>query len=184
MREGGVRPGVGKDGGAERGGVHPGVGMGGGKGGAARWVWVAAAVVALAAGWEAWGYQVAFVTDAAGPRALPLLAVALMLAGSVALALRPHTGAPGSGPGETGIVRPVLAGALFLAIPFLIPWLGFMVTAGGAMAGLAMLLGAPLTRALAAGSAIAVALYLLFVYALGVPLPVGALFLAPTPGGG
>lgn len=183
--------------------MQPGIGMDGGKGDAARWAWGAAALLALAAGWEAWGYRVAFVTDAAGPRALPLLAAGLVLAGAVALALRPRVGSaqdgdpggrrgvgrrrgPGGrrGLGGAGILRPVLAGALFFTIPVLISWLGFMVTAGGAMAGLAVLLGAPLSRALAAGSAIAVALYLLFVYALGVPLPVGALFLAPTPGAG
>ena len=145
---------------------------------------MAVAALALLAGWEAWGYRVAFVTDAAGPRALPLLAVGLLLAGALALALRPARTTGGGTSQAGGILRPLGAALLLGAVPVLISWLGFMITAAGAMAGLAMILGAPRSGAIVAGSVTAVGLYLLFVYGLGVPLPVGSLFLAPAPGGG
>ncbi len=149
----------------------------------ARWGWAAMALLALAAGWEAWGYRVAFVTDAAGPRALPLLAAGLLLGGALTLSFRPMVAARGGANQTAALVRPTAAATLLLAIPFLLPWLGFMVTTGGAMAGLAMLLGGRPSRALIAGAVTAAVLYLLFVYGLGVPLPVGSLFLASASGG-
>jgi putative tricarboxylic transport membrane protein len=147
--------------------------------------WAAAGLLGLVASWEAWGYRVAFITDAAGPRALPLFAASLLVLGALGLVIRPEDGPVGASiSGGAGLRRPLAAAALLFVIPVAIPWLGFIVTAGGAMAGLAMLLRGRPGPALFAGLTTAAALYALFVYALGVTLPVGSLFLASGSGGG
>jgi putative tricarboxylic transport membrane protein len=112
------------------------------------------------------------MVDPVGPRVFPLVAVGLLLIGAAWMMLRP---APDSGPYPSlHIALTILALA---AVPILIPWLGFVVTVGGAMGAVALLMGGRAVASGIAAIAIAAALFLVFVYLLGVPLPVGRLFL-------
>lgn len=152
---------------------------------------------------EASGFHVRFLTDPVGPRGLPVLAGVLVLAAGIALAARPgqpapsghpepdgtggEGGAPGAAepatPGEKGEVGGrgawirvgVLAGAL-LAYSALLPPLGFTLSTTGVLWLTGSLFGGRPLRALLTGCGLSVGLWLLFVEALGIALPVGWLW--------
>jgi putative tricarboxylic transport membrane protein len=132
-------------------------------------------LLALATAWLARGFRVSFPADPVGPRALPLFAAGLLAAAGLSLLLRP--GPPGPAvPRDARFPLAVAVGVL-AAYPVVLPLLGFVASTTAAMGVLAVLFGAPPVRALVATSALAGALYLFFAYALGVPLPIGRLFL-------
>jgi putative tricarboxylic transport membrane protein len=137
---------------------------------------VGLALFALAAsyGLEATRYAVAFAADPIGPRAAPWLLAGLLAVFGAALAWRP---APLPVlPTATGLARVGLATTITLAYALLLPWLGFVLATALAMAGLAALAGGPPRRAFATALAFTAALYYLFVFALGLDLPVGRVF--------
>ena len=84
------------------------------------------AAVGLAAGLEAMTFDVAFMTDPVGPKALPMLvAITLILAGAgMIVRPRPDVDVP---PRDT-VLRMGLAGLSFLAYALLLPWLGFFLS--------------------------------------------------------
>jgi len=129
-------------------------------------------ILALSAGGLALGFRVNFMVDPVGPRAFPLVAIGLLLIGAAWMVARPTSDS------EPPPSLPIALAAIALAaVPILISWLGFVVTVGGAMAALAFLMGGRLIASGIAALAMAAALFLLFAYLLGVPLPVGRLFL-------
>ena len=157
---------------------------------AARARLVAAAAVVLSAvaiALEATTFDVAFPTDPLGPKAFPLVAAALLVLGGGALvreARREEQAAKGSeatvadGPAAEGPAvgsgRAIaLATLSFVVYAFLLAPLGFVPATTLEFAVLARLFGGPLGRGAAAGLVFAVALYALFVYGLGLPLPLG-----------
>ncbi len=173
-------------------------------GGPDRVAGMALAATGCVAGFLATDFQVRFITDPVGPRALPLLAAGLLLLGGATMAWRPETRAspaPGASPGAVGApdglqaappegrdasavpgaLRPLLAVAAMALVPLLFPELGFVLSVGLALAVIARLAGGSALESAAAALGLSGGLYLLFVYVLGVPLPVGRLFLA---GGG
>lgn len=129
-----------------------------------------AAVVA----WHSRTFRVAFLTDPLGPRALPLLAAGVLAVCGVVLLRRP--GPEPAWPGRAGLARAARGAAVFALYGLLLEPLGFGVATTGAVAGLGILFGGRPRRTLLAGAVVSGALWLLFVVALGIPLPLGALF--------
>lgn len=131
-------------------------------------------VLGVAAGLEATTFDVAFLSDPVGPKALPyLVAVALIVSG-IHQARAP---APGIRWPERGtLARMVLAASVFLGYALVLPWLGFLLSTTLVVAALSHLFHAPPRRSVPAAAALAVALWLLFVWVLALPLPVGRLW--------
>ena len=122
---------------------------------------------------EATTFEVGFLTDPVGPKALPLLVgVLLTLAGAHALA-RPG---PAPWPERAALTRVAAAVVLFLLYGVALAPLGFFLSTTLAVAGLGLLYGAPAGRAGAAAMVLAAALWVLFVRVLALPLPVGDLW--------
>jgi putative tricarboxylic transport membrane protein len=161
---------------------------------AALGVVAAAAAIAL----EATTFDVAFPTDPLGPKAFPVVAAVLLALGGLALvrdarADRAKTavaqaaaGEPdgaAAGVGESGAERPeagagrriALGTASFVVYAFLLAPLGFVLATTLEFAVLARLFGGPAGRGAAAGLLFALLLYALFVFGLGLPLPLGIL---------
>ena len=169
------------------------------------WGWgilAACLIVAI----EAFGFRVSFPTDPVGPRAFPLMGILLVAMGSAALlgssastadadgeaaADGPANDSPGvpaagsdaGGPADASEHRgPEGARAILAATSSLVAYalvlvpLGFVVATAAEFTILALLFGGRWTRALPAGIAVSLLLQVLFVYGLGLPLPVGALF--------
>ncbi len=152
---------------------------------AERWAGALLLTVTLLAGIAAWGFRVNFIADPVGPRAFPLVALALMAVGAGWMVWRPEGRGMAEAEPEAGepslprtpILRVLPALLAMALVPVLLPTLGFVVSVGGVMWVLALLMGGRMGPAALAALALAGGLFLLFVYGLGVPLPVGELFL-------
>jgi putative tricarboxylic transport membrane protein len=135
-----------------------------------RWA-LALAVLGLTVGATAVGFRVAFVTDPLGPRAFPWLAAALFCAAAFGLWVRPGPDgtwpAAGSRKRLTGVMLSLVAWSI------LMPVLGFVPSTTVEVAFLGRLFGARPLPGLAAGLALSTALWILFGFALGLPLPIG-----------
>ena len=142
---------------------------------AERWVGVVLLLLAVAAAWLARGYRVSFIADPVGPRAFPLLGAALIAIGATRMVARPvaHAVWPTGGM----FVRLAAAATALALYPLLLPLLGFITATGALMWALALLFGGRGVGAAVTAVLIAAGMYALFVYALGVPLPIGRLFL-------
>ena len=132
-------------------------------------------LLAVATAVEAMTFDVAFPTDPLGPKAFPLLAAGILLAGGVLLIRRP--GSEPEWPGRRGWARVVAAGAFLLVYAAVLDVVGFFLGTTILTAALARLLGGPRWRSLAGGAVLAATLYVLFSYLLRLPLPIGSLFL-------
>ena len=123
---------------------------------------------------EATTFDVAFLTDPVGPKALPLfVATTLALAGASMMA-RPRDSV--SLPPGSAAVRMAGAAAAFLVYAAVLPWIGFYLATTLVVAALAVLYRGPVKGGLAAGLVLTTALWLLFVSLLALPLPVGELW--------
>lgn len=132
-------------------------------------------LLGTAVGLEAVTFDVAFLTDPVGPKALPLLvAVMLVVAGLRAVA-RPRDDL--SLPEAGTIVRVAGAVAAFLLYAVALPWIGFFLSTTLVVTALALLFRGPPARALASAAILSGVLWLLFVRALSLPLPVGDLWI-------
>ncbi len=139
-------------------------------------------LAALAVALEATTFDVAFPTDPLGPKAFPLVAAGLLVLGGGALLLEARRAAAEASATEpardAGAVpgggHPVpLAAASFIGYALLLAPLGFVPATTVAFAVLARLFGGTWMRGAAVGLVFALLLYALFVYALGLPLPLG-----------
>lgn len=134
----------------------------------------AVCVVASAAmAWAAQDYAAAISYEPVGPRAFPLLlATGLGLSG-LWLVLRPTTGAEAF----QGVPwKPTaLSAVAVLTYALLFQWLGFPLATALMAAPVGMAFGGSWKQSLAGGSALGLALYLLFDKLLDVVLPVGPL---------
>lgn len=142
---------------------------------AERWIGAVLLLCAVAAAWLARGYRVSFIADPVGPRAFPLLGAALVAIGAARMLVRPAARAVWPAGGL--LVRLAAAAAVLALYPLMLPLLGFIAATGALMWALALLFGGRGARAVFTAFLIAAAMYALFVYALGVPLPIGRLFL-------
>lgn len=126
-------------------------------------------------GLEATTFEVRFMTDPVGPKALPyLVALMLLLAGAQGL-LRPDPA--GSWPARSAIPKLVAATLVFLTYSVALAPLGFFLSTTLVVAALSHLYGAPARRGVPAAALLSGALWLLFVYLLALPLPVGTLWM-------
>lgn len=131
--------------------------------------------LALATALEARTFRVAFLTDPIGPRALPWLAAALLALGGILLWRRPDP--DGFWPTWPGALRVGTTVAASLAYAALLQPIGFIAATALLVALLARMFGGRLLPSALAGLLLAAGLYTLFALVLGVPLPIGALFL-------
>lgn len=134
----------------------------------------ALALLGLAVGAEATTFDVLFLTDPVGPKALPLVSAAILVGSGLVLAARPGVG--GSWPGRPVAIRMAGAVAAFGAYAALLAPLGFVVATTATVAGLSMLFEGPWKKSLGAATALSVVLWYLFVWVLGLPLPLGAVW--------
>jgi putative tricarboxylic transport membrane protein len=123
---------------------------------------------------EASTFEVAFLTDPVGPKALPYLAAVVFLAAGARLVLRPDD-AP-SWPARAVGLRMVGAVGAFVVYALTLAPFGFWLSTTVVMGLLSGLFGGPARRGWAVGAVFAAALWVLFVNVLGLPLPVGALW--------
>jgi putative tricarboxylic transport membrane protein len=123
-------------------------------------------------GAEATTFDVVFRTDPVGPKALPLLAAAIFVGSGTFLALRPGRG--GAWPPRPVLMRMGGAVVAFGAYAALIAPLGFVVATTATVSALSLLFGAPRRNAVGAALTLAVVLWYLFVWVLGLPLPLGS----------
>ena len=134
----------------------------------------ALAIAGLAIALEATTFQVAFLTDPVGPKALPLVAAVILFGAGAMLLLRPRESSPW--PSAPVIGRMASATGVFLAYALVIEPMGFVLATTGTMTALSRLFGASWRKSVAAAFALSVALWYLFVWVLGLPLPMGLLW--------
>jgi len=135
----------------------------------------ALALLALAAAFEARGFRVSFLTDPVGPRALPWLAAGLLALGGALLLLRPDEDGPWPPwPGARRVAAAVGASLLYAG---LLQPIGFIAATTLLVTLLSRMFGGRLLPSALTALALAGGLYALFALLLGVPLPIGALFL-------
>lgn len=129
----------------------------------------------LACGVEALTFNVAFLTDPVGPKALPLLVAVILTGSGIHATMRP---ASESAP-ITGRTFPRVGAAVaaFLLYALALPWVGFFLSTTFVVATLSRLFGADLRPAVAAAAALSGGLWLIFVFGLGLPLPIGDLWI-------
>lgn len=135
----------------------------------------AALLLATAAGvaLEARTFTVGFPTDPLGPSAFPLVAAALLALGGLSLLFEADASPE---PLEAGVLlRLSLASGSFVLYALLLAPLGFVPATALAFTALALLFGGRALPSLAVGVVFSVALFALFVYGLGLPLPLGPL---------
>lgn len=131
-------------------------------------------VVGFAVGVEASTFNVSFPTDPVGPKALPYLSALVFVGAGAVLSARPGPGAPW--PHRSVLLRMVGAVAAFGAYAALIAPLGFVVATTATVSALSILFGGPWKKAVAAAVTLSAVLWYLFVWALGLPLPLGSVW--------
>jgi putative tricarboxylic transport membrane protein len=136
---------------------------------------VVIALLGLVAGVEASGFEVAFLTDPVGPKALPYLVSAILVVAGIRSALEPKSDT--AWPPAAARRKIGAAAAAFLLYAIALPFIGFFVSTTLVVACLSGLYGAPVRRGLPAAALVAGTLWLLFVWALALPLPVGELWM-------
>lgn len=135
-----------------------------------------AAVVAMVAGAaaaQALTFKVHFPTDPLGPAAFPVVGALLMGLGAASFWWERPVAQEEAAPGAMSRIG--LALLSFLAFSLLLSPLGFVLATSLEFAALAVLFGGKVLRGLVAGLVFAVALFALFVFGLGLPLPLGFL---------
>ena len=134
------------------------------------------ATLGVAVGAEATTFDVLFLTDPVGPKALPLLSAVIFVGAGLTLALRPGIG--GSWPPRQTLVRMAGALAAFGVYAALLAPLGFVVATTLTVASLSLLFDGPWKKSLGAALTLSVVLWYLFVWVLGLTLPLGAVWRA------
>lgn len=133
-------------------------------------------LLGLAAALEASTFDVAFMTDPVGPKALPYLVAGMLVAAGLTAIARPRD-AKGAAPARPMLLRIAAAVVGFVAYALALPFLGFFASTTLVVGGLALLYRGPPVTSLAAAALLSGALWLLFVRALALSLPVGDLWI-------
>ena len=124
---------------------------------------------------EASTFNVAFLTDPVGPKALPFVVTATLGAAGLSILVRPRGSV--ALPPRSAAARMTWAALAFLAYATVMPWIGFFLSTVFVVTVLAVLYRGPAAGGLAPGLVLPTALWLLFVRLLARPLPTGALWL-------
>ncbi|MGD8321425.1 MAG: tripartite tricarboxylate transporter TctB family protein [Gemmatimonadota bacterium] len=133
-------------------------------------------LLGIAVGAEASTFEVAFLTDPVGPKALPYLAAAIFVVAGAVLLTRP--GVRRSWPRRGVLLRMGGAVVAFGAYAAVLAPLGFTVSTTLAVGTLSVLFGGPWRRSFGAALTLSVVLWYLFVWVLGLPLPLGSVWRA------
>ena len=133
---------------------------------AALWLLFCAVLAVLA-----WGFQAPFAYDPVGPRAYPLLLLALMAAGSMWLLVKPCL--LDQKLDSSSALRSVLCMLTLLAYALLFEALGFIISTALCTFTLGLLFTGRVLPCAISGVLMGVLLYGLFDYLLDVPLPLG-----------
>ncbi|HSG07644.1 MAG TPA: tripartite tricarboxylate transporter TctB family protein [Longimicrobiales bacterium] len=129
------------------------------------------AALGLAVGAEATTFDVLFRADPVGPKALPFLAAVVFVGSGAYLTARPGRG--GVWPPRVILARMAGAVAAFGAYAALLAPLGFVVATTTTVSALSILFGGPWRKAVGAAVTLSVVLWYLFVWVLGLQLPLG-----------
>lgn len=132
-------------------------------------------LLSVAIGIEATTFEVAFLADPVGPKALPLVVAVLLAVGGLRTLARPRSDV--ALPRGSSLRRIASAIVVFLLYAGALPWLGFFLSTTLVVAGLAILFGGPWKGGIAAGLTLSAALWLLFLALLSLPLPIGELWI-------
>lgn len=145
-------------------------------------------------GLEAYGLESGFGSGVITPRSFPLLVAAIMglIGVGIFFSPKPESATSDTTPADVQPdieadaerIFPTLGGWLnagsllvsFVAYAFLLVPIGFIVATALETALVAQRFGAKIWQALITGITVSLALYVLFVFALGIPLPVGRIF--------
>ncbi len=133
------------------------------------------ALAGLATAVEASTFDVAFLTDPVGPKALPALVAVMLVGAGTRLLVRPRPSI--ALPERETAMRMGGAVLAFLVYAAALPWLGFFTSTSLVVAALALLYSGPRRGSILAGLAVSGVLWLLFVALLSLPLPVGDLWI-------
>ena len=136
---------------------------------------LALVLAGVACGLEATTFDVAFLTDPVGPKALPLLVASVLVLAGAQAAVRPKIDV--RWPGPAAWWRAAAAVAAFLVYALALPWIGFFLSTALVLSALSGLFGAGIRAAVPAAAIVSAALWLLFVQLLGLPLPIGELWI-------
>ena len=128
----------------------------------------------LAVGADATTFDVLFRTDPVGPKALPFLAALVFVGSGAFLTARPGRG--GTWPPRAILVRMGGAIAAFGVYAALLSPLGFVVATTITVSALSILFGGPWKKAVGAAATLSVVLWYLFVWVLGLLLPLGSVW--------
>ena len=134
---------------------------------------VALLALSAAVAAEAATFVVGFPTDPLGPSAFPWVAAALIALGGFALLI--GRGELGETVERDGLRRIGLATASFVVYALILAPLGFVPATTLEFLALAVLFGGRPLRATAVGLVFSMLLFAVFVYGLGLPLPLGIL---------
>lgn len=132
-------------------------------------------LLGLAAALEASTFDVAFMTDPVGPKALPYLVAGMLVAAGVTAIARPRDA--GAAPARPALLRIAAAVVAFVAYAVALPFVGFFASTTLVVAALALLYRGPPVASIASAALLSGALWLLFVRVLSFPLPVGDLWI-------
>jgi len=130
---------------------------------------------AIAIAVEASSFEVAFLTDPVGPKALPFLVAAIFAVGGLAQLLRPDIDV--AWPESVVLKRMAGAAGAFVGYAVVLPYVGFFLSTTAVVTALSVLYGGPPLKGTLAAATLAGALWLLFVSVLGLPLPIGDLWM-------
>lgn len=140
--------------------------------------------IGVAVALEARTFNVNFLTDPLGPKALPWLVAALFGAAGLALSRRQRghptreLGEPAEPEASATSLGPVAAaGGVFLAWSLTLVPLGFALSTPLAVAALARLFGGNWKGGLLTGAVLTTLLWVLFAMVLALPLPQGSLWM-------
>ncbi|QKV19719.1 tripartite tricarboxylate transporter TctB family protein [Oricola thermophila] len=121
--------------------------------------------------WQATLIQESFIQDPVGPKAFPFIIAVVLAASGIVFVLKPDP-AP-DWPAVGRIFEIAVTVAVMIAYALALPEAGFVVSTAVAAAFLSWRLGAKPARALAAGIAISVGIYVIFHLVLGLSLAEG-----------
>ena len=125
-------------------------------------------------GLEAYRLKSGFGSDSVGPRGFPLMLAAILAVLGIVLLFKKPT--PKNWPNAKSWLNIVLALVSFVIYAYLLLPLGFIASTTLQTGFLSQRFGAKYWQALLLGLGSSIFLYLLFVYALQIPLPTGKLF--------
>ena len=133
------------------------------------------AIAGAAVGIEATTFDVNFLTDPIGPKALPYLVAFILAVAGLHAAVRPQPDI--AWPSREVIWKITGAAGAFFLYAIALGFLGFFVSTTLVVAVLSHLYGAAPRHGLPAATLLSTALWVIFVQLLALPLPIGELWM-------